>query len=175
MTKHEYTAADVTPEMETLVFETLHVLVVTGKKGSTQVMIDGIAESIAAAVSASPLWAEVKELRAENEALRRERDQAVQSYAADRERFAAQEERHRVRIEHNRELVALVQRGIDGSACVCTEEEYFDVGICWTCLAEATLAKHGAAMDREERDVTYHRIAVGALERCGKDVKEFEI
>ena len=27
----------------------------------------------------------------------------------------------------------------------------------------------------EIRDVTYHRIAVGALERCGKDVKEFEI
>ena len=51
---------------------------------------------------------ELARLHAENEALRRERDQAVQSYAADRERFAAQEERHRVKIteqaERNREL-----------------------------------------------------------------------
>ena len=57
--------------------------------------IDQEAAVLAAAVSASPLWEDYKQLRAENEALRRERDELVKSYARDRELFARQEERHR--------------------------------------------------------------------------------
>ena len=81
----------------------------------------------------------------------RERDEAVQSYAADRERFAAQEERHRVKIteqaERNRELEKLVARGIDDCECVCSEEAYFCEGFvkCWYCAAKEILAKHGRA------------------------------
>lgn len=110
-----------------------------------------LSQSIAAAINASGLPQGIARLRTENEALRRERDQAVQSYAVDRERFAAQEERHRVKIteqaERNRELEKLVERGIDGCECVCAEEAYFCEGFvkCWHCEAVETLAKHGRA------------------------------
>ena len=135
--KQEYTAADVTEGMIWAHNQSFIRAIEQGRNHLTP------HDCIAAAVSASPLWEDYKRLRAENEALRRERDQAVQSYAADRERFAAQEERHRVRIEHNRGLVAIVQRGIDGSECACHEEQYFGVGKCWHCEAVEALAKHG--------------------------------
>ena len=68
---------------------------------------------------------------------------------ADRERFAAQEERHRVKITEqaktNRGLVAIVQRGIDGSECACREEQCFGVDKCWHCEAVEALAKHRRA------------------------------
>lgn len=100
--KQEYTAADVTEGMVWAHNQSFIRAIEQGRNHLTP------HDCIAAAVSASPLWEDYKRLRAENEALRRERDQAVQSYAADRERFAAQEERHRVKIteqaERNREL-----------------------------------------------------------------------
>ena len=137
----QFTAEMVTPEMAEAYYESRHC-----GSGESQV-------NIAAAINASPLWAEYKRLRAENEALRRERDQAVQSYAADRERFAAQEERHRVKIteqaERVRELEKLVERGIDGCECVCWEDAYFCEGFvkCWYCAAEELMAKHGRARE----------------------------
>lgn len=105
--KQEYTAADVTEGMIWAHNQSFIRAIEQGRNHLTP------HDCIAAAVSASPLWEDYKRLRAENEALRRERDELVKGYAADRERFAAQEERHRVKITGQAERIRELVEGLE--------------------------------------------------------------